>query len=162
MPVYYTREQKRKIAEERGIIVDPEDVWLLEEYTWSLNADGYAVTNFPRDVNGYRQRVHLHHAIMGQPIWGDDEIDHVNHNVTDDRRCNLRYVTKSEQGINTTRAAGPSGARNIYIREDGRYHIRIRRNLDEYYLGAFDTLEEAIAERDMWLHQQEEYVSSTK
>jgi len=159
MPIYYTREEKYQLAIARGILVDPEDEWLLEEYTWHLGPYGHPMTNLPRDEQGRRSSgVFLHHMIMGYPIWEGEEIDHINRNPQDNRRYNLRYASVSQNRINSNRVIGV--ARNVYIRE-GRYVVRIRRNLVEHYLGAFDTLDEAVAERDEWIYQHEEYVSST-
>lgn len=154
MPIYYTRKEKRQLAEERGILVDPIDEWLLEEYTWHLKWDGYnnyAATSLGRNEYGRTIIVFLHHCIMGQPIWEDDEIDHINRNTMDNHRSNMRYATRSQNRINTSRAESSLGARNIYQIEDGRYRVRVRRNGQEYYLGTFGTLDEAVAERDEWL-----------
>lgn len=151
----YSREKRLQLAKERGILVDPEDEWLLEEYTWHLFT-GYATTNVPTE-HGYR-RAFLHHCIVGQPIWEGEEIDHKNRVRSDDRRQNLRYVTKSRQAMNTDRAPGASGARNVYI-DRGRYQVTIWRDGYEYYLGRFGTLDEAVATRDEWLYHHKEYVS---
>jgi len=150
MPVYYTREQKKQLADSRGIIVDPEDAWLLEEYTWHVNS-GYARAPMGRDEYGRTRTMFLHHAIMGEPIWEGDEIDHINRNTIDNSRQNLRYATQSENRINTSRSPGPTGMRNIYLKEDSKYYVRIRRNRIEHFVGSFTTLEEAIIARDKHL-----------
>jgi HNH endonuclease len=152
MPVYYTREQKRQRAIKRGILVDPQDEWLLEEYTWYLRWDGYntyAVTSLPRDERGNKQLVALHHMILGQPIWEGVEIDHINHNAADNRRDNLRYATRSQNRINAERASDRTGMRNIDINRGG-YRVRFRRDNQEHYVGTFATLSEAMAARDEW------------
>lgn len=142
------------------IQVDQQDQWLLKEYTWSINGDGYPYTNVVVKYGGegvrVRRRAFLHHCIMGQPIWEGDEIDHRNRKPEDARRSNLRYVSRSVNRQNTSRAPGISGERNIYEKDDGRYHVRIRRDKIEYYLGAYTTMEEAITVRDNWngVHSQ--------
>lgn len=157
MSKYYTREEKKQLARDRRILVDPEDEWLLEEYTWHLGPYGHPLVNLPRDEDGTRLAgVFLHHMIMGYPILEGEEIDHINRNPQDNRRHNLRYASMSQNRINSNRAIGV--ARNVYIRK-GKYAVRIRRDLIEHYLGAFDTLDEAIAERDEWIYQHEECVS---
>ena len=150
-------------AEMVEIIVDPEDEWLLKQYTWHVGNKGYAATNVVLQYGGEgtrrRKYTLLHHCIVGQPIWGWDEIDHINHNRTDNRRCNLRYVSKSMQNQNTTRKPGQSGARHIGITYLGTYRVDIRRDNVQHYLGCFDTMEEALATRDQWLHKYKECVS---
>lgn len=153
MPVYYTNAEKQQIANERGVLVDEQDAWLLEEYTWFINEDGYPITGLPRDANGRKATMFLHHCIMGQPIWNGDEIDHINRIPRDCRRSNLRYATRSVNRINTSRAVGPSGERNIYLKADGRYYVRIRRDKVEHFVGSFTALDEAVAARDTWLNQ---------
>jgi hypothetical protein len=36
MPPKYSAEKREELARSRGIIVDPEDEWLLRHYTWSI------------------------------------------------------------------------------------------------------------------------------
>lgn len=160
MPKQYTREERKRLAKERGILVDPIDEWLLEEYTWHIMWDGYNAyvkTMLPVSMtHGKRMAVALHHCIMGQPIWDNDEIDHIDRNAEDNRRSNLRYATKSENRINTSREMTETGTRNVYLREDCKYHVHIKRDGQQNYLGCFVTLEEAVAERDEWLHQRGE------
>ena len=156
MPIYFSREEKRRFAEDRGILVDPEDVWLLEEYTWHVNNTGYACTNIVFSFGGEGVRIRkttlLHHCIVGQPVWGWEEIDHINQDRIDNRRSNLRYVTKSQQNINTSREFAASGYRNIYER-GGMFFVVIRRNGKMHHLGSYENLDEAVAERDEWLHK---------
>ena len=137
-----------------SVLVDPEDEWLLEEYSWYISSDGYAVTTL-RMSEDKQKTVTLHHCIVGQPIREGEEIDHINRNRIDDRRCNLRYVSESQQAINSTRAPNSTGERNIYFYGD-KYRVEIRRDYILHSLGIFDTLDEAVAERDMWLYNRGE------
>lgn len=151
----HTVEERLQQAQEQGILVDEQDVWLLADYTWHVSSDGYAATNVVIEYGGEgtrrRKYTLLHHCIVGQPVQPWEEIDHINFNRLDDRRNNLRYVTKSEQNINTSRATGASGARNISLVGD-RYAVLIRRDGVRHYLGTYDTLDEAVATREEWLY----------
>jgi hypothetical protein len=42
----------------------------------------------------------MHHLIL--PLTKDVEIDHINHNGLDNRRCNLRLVTHQQNIQNTS------------------------------------------------------------
>lgn len=153
----HTPEERLQLALDRGILVDDQDRWLLYEYTWYVGDNDYVRTSIHLGWDNDMQRSvqilpKLHHCIIGQPIWEGDEIDHINHNPKDNRRCNLRYVTRSQNRINTTRVAGLSGSRNIYIEENGMYRVTIRRDGMYHHLGVFTTLDEAAATRDEWLH----------
>lgn len=83
-----------------GILVDPEDAWILSAYTWRLDKDGYAVSAVRIGDTDRWLQVKLHHCIIGQPIWQGIEPDHVNRVRLDNRRANLRWVTKREQALN--------------------------------------------------------------
>lgn len=157
MGVAYSVERRLQLAKERGILVDPQDHWLLEEYTWTINEDGYPHTRLPIS----RVRVFLHHAIMGYPIWEGDEIDHRDRCPVNNQRYNLRYTSRSGQMLNRSWRLGETGARNITLRSNGKYRVLLYRDKTQVYLGQFDTLDEAVAERDEWLDQHKEYVSST-
>lgn len=130
------------------ILVDPEDQWLLEEYTWHLNQDGYPRSILPEPD---RQMIFLHHCIIGYPIWEGEEVDHIDRNKLNNRRSNLRITDHYVQTLNRDFPVGETGARNITRRSNGKYRVQLYRNNVPIYLGQFDTLEEAVAERDQWL-----------
>lgn len=72
-------------------------------------------------------------------------IDHINGNSLDDRPCNLREATVTENAWNhkgrARRHQLPMGVR--LIPKSGRYQARISCNKKQIHLGAFDTPEEA-------------------
>ena len=124
------------------ILVDDEDRWLLEEYTWYISDSGYAMTR----AGGILTR--LHHCIRGQPMWEGEEFDHINRNRLDDRRRNIRWVTRKQNTLNKQ----VSTMTGIYPHTNGGYQVRVKRDGIQHYLGIFGTLDEAVAERDEWLH----------
>ena len=83
-------------------LIDLEDVEKVKEYAWRTNkkvlknhepyyyvsASTYAIEN------KRRTSIQLHRFIMNCP--NDMEIDHINHNPLDNRKCNLRICTSSE------------------------------------------------------------------
>lgn len=149
MPRYFTVEERLTLARERGILVDEQDRWLLEEYTWHIADKGYVRTNLPRDERGVQANARLHNAILGCPIWEQEEIDHINRNPADNRRSNLRWTTPSGNTLNR-RAWGALGERNIYLMGK-KYQVQIKRKEAIHLIGGFDTLEEAIEARNAWL-----------
>jgi hypothetical protein len=90
-PKPYTKEERLFIAAQLDIQVDPEDLWLLEEYTWSVS-DRYPITWLKREPNRRRPYARLHHCIVGFPIDGRD-VDHRDGNTRNNRRGNLQYLT---------------------------------------------------------------------
>jgi hypothetical protein len=87
----------------------------------------------------------LHRWLMGIPVGTGYRVivDHINHDVLDCRRQNLRIVTPSESNLNRRIAARdlPVG---VYRTPGGRYEARIKRQRQTRRLGLFDTPEEAV------------------
>jgi AP2 domain/HNH endonuclease len=82
-------------------LVDDEDYEELAKYKWCAHKIGktyYAARNFQNVT------IHMHKQIMGTPPSGY-EIDHIDHPGTDNRRCNLRFATRSQNNQNQNRAS---------------------------------------------------------
>lgn len=73
-------------------IIDAEDVDKIRYTKWKLSATGYA-QNTPKFSGSSK---HMHREILGT----DQFVDHINHNTLDNRKCNLRIVTKSQNMMN--------------------------------------------------------------
>lgn len=129
------------------ILVDEQDAWLLEEYTWYRQSNGYIRTNVPTGRIPRYVMMNLHHAIMGQPIWEGDEIDHINRNPADNRRENLRWANRYMQVMNSSRID-----KATYINQFGpeKYVVRITREGEYHYVGCYKTEKEAEDARDTW------------
>lgn len=148
----FTTQQCRQRAQDLGILVDQQDEWLLEEYAWHLNEDGY-----PRcRLSGTNTFVFLHHCIVGYPMWEGEEIDHEDRNKLNNHRHNLRYVDHFVQTLNRSFPAGETGERNITLRSTGMYKVQLYRYKQWIYLGQFSTLSEAVTVRDEWIRTNEE------
>ena len=86
-------------------IVDDEDFDILCRYTWyekGKNRSRYVATMVTyRSLymkDGWaRREVKMHHAVIGHPPIGMDT-HHMNGNVLDNRKCNLRFVDHTEHG----------------------------------------------------------------
>ena len=77
------------------------------------------------------------------------EIDHINHVRDDNRLCNLRFVTGSEnsknQSVSSKNTTGVTGVHFSKARKKYRAQIKVNRKIIS--LGMFYTLEEAAAAR---------------
>ena len=128
------------------IIVDPRDEWILEAFHFYLDTRPhtiYARAHVPNS-GAKGQKMYLHHCIVGRPLGGL-EVDHRNRNGLDNRRCNLRVVTKSVNMLNgNTPCTNTSGYRGVLWHErTGKWLARIKINGKQKHLGLFATAKEA-------------------
>ena len=80
------------------------------------------------------------------------QVDHINHDRSDNRLENLRVVSRAENMRNKSRQntnkTGITGVQIIYTRKGTkRYRANIMYNNKPIFLGNYDTLEEAAAAR---------------
>ena len=127
-------------------LVDAEDLDALSEFKWYY-LGGYAAH---KTIPGARSKL-MHKHIL--PCLAPFQIDHINGDTLDNRRCNLRIVTFRQNMMNRKlRCDSTSGFRGVSLcknlvtnpwsahigtRVDGKSKIR--------HLGYFATAEEASA-----------------
>lgn len=91
-----------------------------------------------------RHRV-IMERILGRPLERGEIVDHIDRNPHDHCRDNLRLATRSQNAVNRPMMVNNrSGYRGV-IRDPltHRYKAMVCRNGVKYYLGTFDTAEEA-------------------
>lgn len=125
-------------------LVDDDDYDRLNKFTWTSQNIGYAQSTIGSKL------VLLHQLVLTAPEGL--EVDHINRNPKDNRRSNLRIVTRSQNQINRT-SKNPQ-MRNIISRKDGIY-VKFCRNYKNIYFGPFSDLVDATAKRDEWLNNNE-------
>lgn len=118
-------------------VFDAEDVPHVRYTKWKLSSSGY-VMNTPK-FKGSTQ--HLSRLIMRT----DQFVDHRNHNPLDNRKENLRIVTKSQNQMN-------SNNKGVNARPDGRFYAYIKKNQHMLNLGVYIDEEEALFAR--WYAEQ--------
>ncbi len=89
--------KKIKLSQGKCALVDDEDFEYLIQWKWSLSSDGYAVRNTTKN-NEKRTTLRMHRVINKTPYGF--ETDHKNGCRIDNRKCNLRTATKSQNGQN--------------------------------------------------------------
>jgi hypothetical protein len=107
------------------------------------------------NIEGKTHRVHKLVADRFLPSpTGKCVIDHINRNKHDNRACNLRWVSSSENCINQTRQkriSGNTGHHHITQDKQG-FFVQIQKNYI-LYRKRFKTLPEAIEYRDNLLKE---------
>jgi hypothetical protein len=106
---------------------------------WFSKASGYWKLN----IDGCRYQAHRVAFFYMKGRWPDPECDHRDSDGSNNRWLNLREATRSENGGNTrVRSDSTIGIKGVK-RSLNRYKARITKNGVVYYLGSFDTAEEA-------------------
>lgn len=126
-------------------MIDVADIGLVNNANWSV-----FTPNGRNNIYADRRtptRALLHRVIMGFP---DMQVDHINGNGLDNRRCNLRLVTHSENQMNRKGPAknGQSGVRGIsFNKAAGKWVAYIGADGKHIHLGSFAEKDRAIAAR---------------
>lgn len=123
-------------------IIDEVDYEKVKDKKWSYLKIGYLMCS--------NENLYLHRYIMQDYMKNNtqDTIDHINRNKLDNRKINLRILTKSENLINKgLQKNNTSGERGVRIRKlkngDIRYEARLTYKGRELYLGRYNSLAEA-------------------
>ena len=78
------------------------------------------------------------------------EVDHINRDKFDNRLENLRWVSKSVNSINREPRATLTGKNCIFLTDENKYRLRIRRK-GIYITQTFETLDEAVDARNKYI-----------
>lgn len=126
-------------------LVDPEDAEHLASWNWHalVRKDQVcAVRNVPREGGG-QTAIYLHRHLL-QPI-ADQEVDHRDqhryhrYGIVDNRRQNLRVVSKSKNGANQRKTRGTSRFKGVsWDKQTEKWRACIRVNGRYIHLGYFD------------------------
>ena len=131
-------------------IIDEEDAEKVKRYNWYKDpSNGYWCTF--RRIDGVKKKIYLHRYITGNDT-SDLVTDHINHDVNDNRKCNLRICTPSLNLRNKrVKQNNKTGYCNIY--KDGkRYMLQTRIDGKKKTLGRYDSIVEALkAKCGFWL-----------
>lgn len=129
------RRQRLQELRQRGVLYDDDDEVRLLNYTWRLHPHGYVTAS---GVYADEPATVLMHRVVLQtdaPL-----IDHIDRNGLDNRKCNLRIATCSDNQLNSDRC---DYAKLVYPR-DGRFRIVIQRG-GQVFDRTYATHAEAVA-----------------
>lgn len=127
-------------------LVDDEDLKLISGWTWRINKSGYVRRKTTTITNGRTITIIsvLHRFLCG--AQRNQLVDHINGNVLDNRRENLRLATNSQNAMNRSKPSFQQGGRATNSqfkgvtrsKTAGRWQARIGANGKIFYLGQFD------------------------
>ena len=120
------------------VVIDDEDFEKISSFQWHKRSV-YKYIYFCRG-QGLR-KILLHRFIMNAPK--DKIVDHINTNTLDNRKCNLRLCTRTENSRNRkTNNTNVSGYKGV-SKHRGKWQAQIEIDKKPLYLGLFSTPEEA-------------------
>lgn len=129
-------------AKQGYTIISADDVPKVETNNWRLDTHGYAIKSIK--VNGKTKNIPLHHLVYKKPSKGM-VIDHINRNILDNRRENLREVSHSVNSAN----------RKINRSKSSLFRYPGVRQIKSYKTGQmYNTFEVAIKFKDKWVRTE--------
>lgn len=127
-----------ELQDDSWSIIDIEDFDKIKEKKWTKQKVGkieYVINRVPKFV-------YIHRLILNF-----DKIDHINCNGLDNRKINLRECTQSQNMSNCKkRIDNTSGYKGVsFHQKNKKWVAEIQSNKKRYYLGLFDSREDAHA-----------------
>jgi hypothetical protein len=131
------------------VLFDGQDLELILPYTWAATKPRpgrytiYAKANFYGAL-GIKGSATMHTLLLRSFKASEFRCDHINGNGLDNRRCNLRLVTGSQNAMNAATGGrkGASRFKGVTKKRD-KWIARITKNYCLRHLGCFSTEEEA-------------------
>ena len=122
------------------ILIDLADFNLIKNYYISLGGWGYASIR----KLGVKESVQSLHRFLLNPS-DDKVVDHINHNILDNRRCNLRICSHQENIFNqTAKSNNSSGRRGVYWnKEKKKWNVKLCINDENKNFGYYSDFDEA-------------------
>lgn len=131
-------------------LIDDADAPFVMQHKWYAHVSPkgdlvYAVRSVwtPERV----KRIYLHRELMDPPAGM--LVDHINRDSLDNRRCNLRFATTSQNVANGVSRRGRKLKGAYFQARTGKWRANIRVKQKIRHLGCFATEEEAARAYDM-------------
>lgn len=130
---------------------DKEDLPLIYKHKWQCVVKGKTIKSYYLVTTINKKRQYFHRIVLGNPIG---EIDHINIDSTDNRKCNLRVSTRSQQVLNTRkRISIASKYKGVYYNKNraktSAWHAELQIETKCYYSPWYGSEEEAIFARNI-------------
>lgn len=90
-------------------------------------------------IDGRNYQAHRLAFLFMNGYWAENEVDHINSISGDNRWCNLREATRSQNSANR----GVTSRNKLGVKGISKSHNRYRVDVQSRYIGQFKTLKEA-------------------
>ena len=139
-----------ELTKGKETIVDDDDWIRLLKYNWHYHSAGYAVGGGNYYGKNKIPQTYMHRLITGAKKG--EEVDHINGNKLDNRKGNLRIVTKSENAMNKSISTknNTSGFKGVsFYKRLSKWQAYVHKNGKCICLGYFETREQAAKAYDI-------------
>lgn len=129
-----------KYCKESGrALIDIEDIPMAKEHKWSIDGRGYVTTS--------KYPYTLHRFVMNDPKGL--EVDHIFHNLLDNRKSQLRCATRSQNNMNHGLSShNTSGYKGVsYAKNVKAWEVYIHQYGKKIGFGHYKDIKDAIAKR---------------
>ena len=117
--------------------IDLEDYEKIKDITWTRSDKDYVIAS---RIYGY---IELSRYILDCSKGDGVIVDHINGDISNNRKYNLRKTNKSINSLNRN-PKGNGKLKTLGVRKSkNRYEARIKANGEDIFIGSFLTLEEA-------------------
>lgn len=125
---------------DREFLIDTSDYSDISRYTWT-DRSGYAVAY----IDGIL--TYMHTYLLKTP--SGKIIDHINHNTSDNRRCNLRIISQRQNTMNCSLSKNNSSGHTgvSYLKSCNKWRAYITVNRKQISLGSYDDVNQAAEAR---------------
>lgn len=128
-----------ELTQGKVALVDDEDVEMLSGFKWyaaQLNkGQFYAICHPSKHI-----QIRMHRILVDAPDGFD--VDHANGNTLDNRKCNLRIATRSQNQANAKPRGGVSKYKGVSFHRN-RWCASITKDKTRTHLGCFGSEEDA-------------------
>ena len=118
--------------------IDKKDFDKVKDFTWFINEQGYVIST---TSNIYHKHIRLSRLVTDAPDGLD--VDHINHDLLDNRKSNLRVVTHQQNLFNQQKAKNNTSGFIGVVKHGDKWIAQAMHNGKNKYLGIYDTPEEA-------------------
>lgn len=123
---------------------DLEDYDKIKDYCWYKTPQGYIASRVGEEC------VEFHRLVLniGKDNY-DCDVDHICHNKCDNRKAQLRIVTRSQNSMNAQpKKTNTSGVVGVYWDKcRNKWAAYIKKNYKNIYIGRFESKDDAIKAR---------------
>lgn len=127
-----------KLTQGKFAIVDDEEFEYLNQWKWHCSNRGYAIRTQKN------KKIFMHRIINNTPK--ELFTDHINGDILNNRKVNLRACTTSQNGfnrkLNINNTSGYKGI--VWHKRDNKWQVQIKAGSKNKYIGSFSDQREAI------------------